>query len=78
MADLDPLILGHDNSAQNWTTLRRTAPLNDDDPLEAVIIENPYGSGVLARRRSIPSGYGVGVEGVATSGPEPLRILVPF
>jgi len=63
MADNDPLHLGRDNSAEAWTTLRRTARGGDTDPLEALIIENPLGSGVVARAASR------GMTGEATDGP---------
>jgi hypothetical protein len=64
MSDNEPLLLGRDNSAASWTILRRTAPPGEFDPLEALIIDNPHGSGVLAS-----VGFGPGILGESPSGP---------
>ena len=62
MSDGDNLILGHSNSAESWTILTRTAQGGDEDPLEALIVENPLGAGLTVRAGGVA---GIAVEGIA-------------
>jgi len=64
--DGDNLILGRPNTVESLTTVTRTAPGGDEDPLEAFIIENPYGSGLLATAGGT---IGTGVSGTSPTGP---------
>ena len=66
MPDGDNLILGRDNTAESLTRLKRTAPGGDEDPLEAFIIDNPHGSGLLA---TAGGSIGTGVSGTSPTGP---------